>query len=206
MLSVDVTRSLKHVYSATGMVNEVTCPAGTYLACDGSGDPATDLFASAIERLHAVAYTAKFQLKENAGINFKVPKLECIWLMEDPDWTARENWRWQLLLRVPPELTQKVLKESCRTLSIRKNLDASDITRVSRGREVALHILHVGPYETLGQSYSTIMEYASQHQYRQTGPYHEIYLSDPRRIVPARLKTIVRVPVAAKKTDTVKER
>jgi hypothetical protein len=59
----------------------------------------------------------------------------------------------------------------------------------------ALQTLHVGPYHTVSRSYALLQAHAAENGLRCVVPGHEVYLSDPRRAAPEKLKTIVRMPV-----------
>jgi hypothetical protein len=192
--SIDFAKALKDLYTATSKVKEVTAEAGTFFAVEEQGAPGGEAFGHAIQRLFSTAYTVKFALKEQGTVDFKVGKLECLYL-SDPAETVMSQWRWRMLLRVADAVTAKDLAQAKKMLREKKGLDAAAVKRIRWKEGRAVQVLHVGPYDQVGQTYRQLQAYAEQHALVPKGPAHEIYLSDPRRVAPEKLKTIVRLPV-----------
>jgi hypothetical protein len=200
----DFSKSHKELYTATPKVVEINVGSGTYLAVDGQGRPGGEAFQAAIQALYGTAYTIKFTCKLGGEFDFKVGKLECLYLSE-PCKTPMDKWKWRFLLRVPDEVKAKHLAAARKTLKERKGADTERVKRIRYKEGRALQVLHVGPYDEVGATYELIGAYAREHRLSVQCPGHEIYISDPRRVAPARLKTIVRLPVqAAKRTRTRK--
>jgi hypothetical protein len=196
MEAVDFTRLHKDLYRASKVVQEVTAERGVFLAVDGQGAPGEDAFRNAIERLYTVAYTLRHQLRGAEGGDFKVPRLECLWTFDDPQRTAPDEWRWRLLLRVPATVTSAHLKAARSAVAARKGLDARDVRRIAWREGRGLQRLHVGPYDAVAGVYRVLEKEADRLGYRVRGPVHEVYLNDPQRVPPEKLRTIVRLPVA----------
>ena len=190
----DFSKSLKHLYTAKQPVQEVDVDAGTFLAVEGQGAPGGEAFQKAVEGLYGVAYTVKFTLKLAGVLDFKVCNLEGLYLSE-PCKTPRDEWRWRLQIRVPDAVTAEHLKQARKTLIERKGLDTTAVKRIQVKAGRALQMLHVGPYDQVGPAYAQLDAYARENGLRTQGPAHEIYISDPRRAAPEKLKTIVRLPV-----------
>ncbi len=111
----------------------------------------------------------------------------------DPKETRRNEWRWRLLVRSPDQLSAPDLRPIRKSLVEKKHLDTSSIKRITWTEGLALQMLHVGPYDTIGAAYEELMASAREHGLECAGAGHEIYLNDPRRVAPARIKTIVRM-------------
>jgi hypothetical protein len=193
--TIDLSRTHKELYSAKRSVKKVKAAKAVFLAVDGQGPPGGDRFQRAIQGLYGMAYTIKFTLKAAGRDDYTVSKLECLHRVDDPARTPKEEWKWRLMVRVPESVTPADLADARRNLKERKGLDASDVQRLVWAEGVAVQTLHVGPYDQVGQSYARLEAFARENGLATTPPGHEIYISDPRRVAPERLKTIVRLPV-----------
>jgi len=189
-------KDLKPLYTARQNVQEVTSDRGVYLYVDGQGEPGGDDFNAAMQAIYSVAYTVKFTLKQANVLDFKVPPPETQWLVENPKTTPMSAWRWRVLLRVPNDVTAAHLRDACRTLKAKKRTDASCVRRKSWRQGRSLQVLHVGPYEEVETAYNTLLAHAAAIGAKPRGQCSEVYLNDPRRTAPEKLKTIVRIPIS----------
>ena len=173
-----------------------------FLAIDGMGDPETSQdFQDAVAALYGVAYTAKFSMKAappKGYFEFVVPPLEALWWMDsgpfDPH--AKDKWQWRMLVMQPDFVTGRVVDQAIGTLKDKKPTPDLDKLRYEPLNEgISLQTLHIGPYNEVGKTIEKLLTFADENGYRLTGKHHEIYLSDPRRAAPEKLKTIVREPV-----------
>ncbi len=191
---VDFRKLYPDLYRETRSVAEVRAAKGTFLAVEGVGAPGGDDYQQAIQALYALAYTTKFTLKK-AGIgDFAVPALECLY-MDDPATKPKDEWCWRLQLRIPDEVTATTLADVRRALKEKKGIDTSRVKRISWAEGRALQMLHVGPYDKVGDAYQRLMADAASRGLRFAGAGHEIYLNDPGRVAPEKIKTIIRVAV-----------
>jgi hypothetical protein len=150
--------------------------------------------------LYAAAYTIKFASKA-AGKDFKVSSLEAqVWVddrypcFQD---SPRTEWHWNLLIRVPSFVTGRDLAKAVAAKGEKAPGIAS--VRVETLKEGAsVQMLHVGPYADEPATIQAMIEFAATQGLEPHGHHHEIYLSDPRRVPPERLRTILRIPVHAK--------
>lgn len=194
----DIKRALKHLYApkADAFV-EVDVPEQAYLMVDGYGDPNTSTaYAEAIELLYGLSYGCRFTAKDLLGRVHTVGPLEALWWAEDPaDFVARrkEAWSWTAMIAQPEWITQQIVDEAL----LRKPIAASDRIRLAtltEGRSV--QILHVGSYDDEGPTLARLHdEYMPSNGLTFSGHHHEIYLSDARRVEPAKLRTVLRQPV-----------
>lgn len=191
---VDLGKTLKHLYAAKREVEEINVEQGTFLTVEGQGAPGGAAFQEAIQCLYGTAYTVKFTLKREGVLDFSVGKLECLYL-SDPGKTPKSEWRWRFLVRVPDAVTSAHVAQAQQALKERKGLDASAVKRIRWKEGRAVQVLHVGPYDQVGAAFGQLDAYARERGLAAQGPAHEIYISDPRRIAPENLKTIVRLPV-----------
>jgi len=194
METIDLKKLYRDLYRAKEVPEEVIASEGTFLAADGRGEPGGDSYQRTIEALYGVAYTMKFSLKGAGVLDFKVPHLECLWY-SDPNDTPLSEWEWRLLIRVPDRVSAAHLTDAQQRLHEKKGTDASVVRRLTWEEGRAIQVLHIGPYDRVTTSYGKVWEYAREHGLEVEGIGHEVYLSDPRRTAPEKLKTIVRMPV-----------
>ena len=198
MLKLDVKKTLAPLYTPTpGGVQEVEVAAQRYLMIDGCGDPATSAaYADAVAALFAVSYAIKFQVKRGPlAIDYGVMPLEGLWWAEDPLAFAsadRRAWQWTAMILQPACVTDTLVDEAIAETRRKKALPALDRLRselFTEGR--CAQILHVGPFATEAATIAQLHAYLDARGGRR-GKHHEIYLSDPRRVDPAKWKTLLR--------------
>ncbi len=196
METIDLKREHKELYTAKGEPEELAVSGGTFLAVEGVGEPGGEAYQAAIASLYGVAYTMKFALKAAGVLDFKIPNLECLWL-SDPTGTPPTEWEWRLSIRVPDRITAAQVAEAIRQVEAKKGIGASVVRRTDQEEGRAIQVLHVGPYDTVTDSYEKLRAYAQERGLEVEGTGVEVYLSDPRRTAPEKLKTIVRMPLAS---------
>ena len=171
-----------------------------YLAIEGAGSPGSDAFAAAIGALYGVAFTIKMTRKFAGKQDYAVCKLEAQWWSDSAEEFAsapKTSWRWRLMIRTPDFVAARDVHDAVDVLLERKKgAEVKDVTRVSITEGACVQVLHVGPYEDEPESIRQMQAFAASKGLRVSGRHHEIYLSDPRRVAPARLRTILRQPVS----------
>ncbi|MGY2129214.1 GyrI-like domain-containing protein [Blastococcus sp. SYSU DS0617] len=201
-MKVDLKKRIDAYTAPHGEFAVVDVPPLQYLMIDGHGDPnSSPAYQEAVTSIYPVAYQLKFASKQDLGRDYTVPPLEALWWAEDMSTftTARDKsrWDWTLLLLVPDWLGADDV-ERARTAAARGRAPAPDRVRLERlGEGLCVQTLHVGPYDAEGPVLHAMHhDVIPSRGLRMTGRHHEIYLSDPRRTDPARLRTILRQPVA----------
>jgi hypothetical protein len=202
MDKTDLKTERRDLYSPPrGRFVEVVVPAMSFLAVDGHGDPNTCTdYRHAVEALFAVSYAAKFLSKRELGRDYVVPPLEGLW--SATDWTAfergaKEEWSWTMMIR-QPEWVDAATLDRARDAARAKGLPALPHVRSESFEEgLCVQTLHVGSYDDEAPLLRTLhLDYLPRHGLRPTGRHHELYLNDPRRTPPAKLKVVLRQPVA----------
>jgi hypothetical protein len=200
MDKIDFKTELKHLYQpGPREFTFVDVPAMTFVMVDGRGDPNTvDSYRAAVEWLYGVSYAMKFASKD-LGQDYFVPPLEGLWWAGDPaDFIARNkmNWHWTMMIMVPHFITG-AMYDAAVEKTAEKLGDAPASLRLAgydEGR--SLQIMHLGSYDEEGPALEHLHEVEMPaRKLVHNGHHHEIYLSDPRRTAPAKLKTILRQPV-----------
>lgn len=200
--TVDLRRELRELYSATRSPALVDVPDLPFLMIDGHGDPnSTPAYAEAVAALYSVAYTVRFALKRgSAAVDAPVMPLEGLWWTADMATFSTEDksdWDWTMMIVLPGQATAEVVEEARTRTAEKKPLDTISRIRLERFTEgLSAQILHVGPYSAEGPTVEALHAFIAQQGYLLSGKHHEIYLGDPRRTSPGKLRTIVRQPVA----------
>ncbi len=200
--TVDLRRELRALYSATTTPAFVDVPDVPFLMVDGHGDPNTaPAYAEAVGALYAVAYTIRFALKRGAeALDAPVMPLEGLWWTPDMSTFSTEDksqWDWTMMIVVPEQVTPRIVEDARAAAAKKKGTAALGEVRFERFAEGrCAQLLHVGPYSAEGPTIAALHAFISGHGYVLSGKHHEIYLGDPRRAAPERLRTIVRQPVA----------
>jgi hypothetical protein len=173
-----------------------------YLAIAGQGAPGGPRFTACIGALYGAAFTIKMTRKFAGKGDYAVCKLEGQWFFDgQPDTTSKEAWKWELMIRTPDFISQNDLKTAVATLLKRgKSREIEEVTLETIAEGVCVQMLHVGPYEKECETIALMRTFAQANGLKLSGPHHEIYLSDPRRVPPDRLKTILRQPTVKQKS------
>ncbi|MDT0266886.1 GyrI-like domain-containing protein [Streptomyces sp. DSM 44915] len=202
MTRYDIKRELKWVYAPRNRDWElVEVPAQRFIAVDGAGDPNTsDDYARAVEALYTVAYAIKFTSKRALERDFVVGPLEGLWWSDRYEAftsRAKDEWRWRMLISQPDWITEAAVEDAKRTTMAKKGLPAiPDVQLRTLEEGTSAQLLHVGSYDDEAPALARLHDaYLAAHRLRPTGHHHEVYLSDPRRTEPARLRTVLRQPV-----------
>jgi hypothetical protein len=148
-----------------------------------------------------MAFTIKMTRKFAGKQDYAVCKLEGQWWSDSaPCFTQlpKDQWQWKLLIRTPEFITRADLDQAVAVLLKRgKGADVKRVQLEPLTEGKCVQMLHVGPYDKEGDTVALMQAFAEKHQLQFHGRHHEIYLSDPRRVAPERLKTILRHPVKA---------
>ena len=102
MEKIDFKKTLKDLYAPRKKIQELEVGDGQFLSVEGKGLPGGPEFQSAVGKLYGTAYTMKFGMLHAEKLNFAVCSLEALYF-DDPSEVPMENWRWDLLIRVPDE-------------------------------------------------------------------------------------------------------
>jgi hypothetical protein len=207
------TVSLDSLYKPRrGTVEFVDVPEMAFLVVPGHGSPEGPEFAAALQALFAVSYAVHFLVKKALGEAPRVMPLEALWWVGDGDdqqalveavtrgegtmaETDRDRWRWQAMIMQPEPIDAAVVAEATRQARSKDlaALDRMALRPWAEGR--CAQLLHVGPYAAEAPSLRRLHDAIAAAGMRPRGRHHEVYLGDPRRSAPERLRTILRQPV-----------
>ena len=200
---IDLYKLHKDQYVAPKQPQLVEIEAARYLSIDGRGEPGGEEFTAKIGALYAMAYTVKMTRKFAGGQDYVICKLECQWWADDDrqDFAdaPKEQWSWKLLIRTPDFVQDGELAEAAEKLLAKgKEPEVRKVRLESLTEGLCVQMLHVGPYDQEHETISRMEAFAERQGLELCDRHHEIYLSDPRRVPPEQLKTILRYPVRKK--------
>ena len=204
MQKLDLVRELGDLYRPPAQQPVlVQVPQMAFLMIDGAGDPDTSpAYAQAVEALYAVSHAAKFAARRRPEpVDYKVPPLEGLWWSQDmaafPE-GHRDAWSWTMLIAQPPVVTATLVDQAVADAGRRRDLPVLGRLRFERFTEgLCAQIMHVGPYAAEGPTIEKLHAFIAERGYARRGRHHEIYLGDPRRTAPERLRTVIRQPVGS---------
>jgi hypothetical protein len=197
---IDLCKLHKDQYAAPKSPVLVTVDSAVYLAISGRGAPGGPEFTDKVGALYGVAFTTKMTHKFAGFQDYAVCKLEAQWWQDDPkaDFSTvpPDRWNWRLMIRTPPIVKKQEVQDAIAKLVEKGKAMYTDQVKLESVPEgLCVQMLHVGPYDQEFVTIEAMKAFAQKKGLALHGRHHEIYLSDPRRISPEKLKTILRVPV-----------
>jgi hypothetical protein len=203
MEKVDIKKKLKHLYDPSAKeISFVDVPQMNFAMIDGDGDPnKAKEYQEAIEALYSISYTIKFAVKKEQEIDYGVMPLEGLWWADDMSLftTNKDIWKWTAMIMQPDYVTRTLFDIALREVEKKKSLPALSRARFQSFNEgPSAQILYFGPYSAEGSTIEMIHKFIKEQGHTFDGllqKHHEIYLGDPRRTAPDKLKTVIRQPV-----------
>ena len=207
-MAFDFKKEYKEFYMPKNKPEIITVPKANYIAVRGKGDPneVGGAYQQAISVLYAVAYTLKMSYKTDHKIEgffeYVVPPLEGFWWQDGKDgidYTDKASFNWISVIRLPECITQKDFEWAVETATKKKKLDCSSAELMTIDEGLCIQIMHLGPFDDEPATIALMDEYLDKNGYvndiTNTRLHHEIYLSDARRVVPEKWKTVIRHPI-----------
>ncbi|MBI5016047.1 MAG: GyrI-like domain-containing protein [Deltaproteobacteria bacterium] len=197
---LDLMKLHKADYAATGSPRILDVAPARYLAVVGQGAPGGEEFGRKVGALYAVAFTTKMARKAE-GRDYGVGKLEGLWWCDEaPGWefahAPRDLWQWKLLIRTPDFVTDVDVATAAKALAARGKTEPVGGVRLETLAEgTCVQVLHTGPYDAETDTIRGMHAFAEAEGYAFHGRHHEIYVNDPSRTAPEKLRTILRHPV-----------
>lgn len=180
----------------------VQVPEMQFVMIDGEGSPGGEAYVHAVQWLYSVIYPIKFIAKKKLGKDFVAPPLEGLWWADDMNAYIegdRDAWKWRMMIATPDWATRDMFEEAVD--KAQKKLGARpDSLKLEKFEEgLCVQIMHVGSYADEAPTIARMhKEFIPENGLVENGHHHEIYLSDPRRVAPEKLKTVLRQPVRKK--------
>jgi len=206
MTKIDLKKELKHLYIPSAkQVEVVDVPQLQFVMIDGRIEPGetpetSRAFQDAMGALYGASYTLKFmsKLRPDNPIDYTVMALEGLWWSDSGefDFSKKDEWKWTMMMMQPDHITEEMYVEALRQTREKKDNPALCKLRFESFREgLCVQMMHIGPYAEEPRTIGKMMAFADENGYALRGKHHEIYLGDPRRAKPERLKTVLRHPI-----------
>lgn len=201
MAKVDLKKEWKHLYNPSAVeVSVVDVPPMNFLMVTGSGDPnASQEYLEAVEVLFTLSYALKFRVKRSTGTDYAVMPLEGLWWTDDLSQFSMSNkrlWKWVAMRMRPGYVVAETVAEALDELRKKRTYAALACVRFESHHEgLSAQIIHIGPYAAEEATIARLHRFIAESGYRPSGRHHEIYLSDPRRTAPEKLRMVFRQPV-----------
>ena len=207
-MAFDFKKECKELYRPASKPSIVTVPPMSYVAVRGKGDPNTEggEYQNALPLLYGIAYTVKMSKKGSRSIegyfDFVVPPLEGFWQMPDTetvDYGRKSDFRWISVLRLPDFVTKADFDWAVEAAAKKKKLDCSKAEFLAVDEGLCVQIMHLGSFddepEAVAKMDAFLRENGYENDLNDVRLHHEIYLSDPRRVVVEKRKTVIRHPI-----------
>ncbi len=207
-MAFDFKKEYKEFYMPKAKPMIVEIPRMNYIAVRGTGNPNQEdsQYKQSIELLYGVAYTLKMSHKTSHKIEgffeYVVPPLEGLWWQEDTvglDYSRKDDMHFISMIRLPDFVTEDDFEWALQEAANKKKRDFSKVEFFTYHEGLCVHCMHLGSYDDEPATIEAMESYAVSSGYQvdinESRLHHEIYLSDPRKCAPDRLKTVVRHPI-----------
>lgn len=207
-MAFDFKKEYKEFYLPKAKPELVTVPPMNYIAVRGKGDPNEEdgAYKQAIGLLYGIAYTIKMSKKGSHQIDgyfdFVVPPLEGFWQQSGSntiDYAHKENFEWISVIRLPDFVTKADFDWAVQEAAAKKKLDLSPVEFLTVDEGLCVQCMHIGPYDDEPATVAAMDAFVQANGYANdltdVRRHHEIYLSDVRKTVPEKLKTVIRHPI-----------
>ena len=205
----DFKKEYKEFYMQKQVPTVIIIPSMNYIAVNGTGNPNDENgeYKEAVGLLYAVAYTLKMSKKSGYGMegffDYVVPPLEGLWWQQDSDeridYSRKDDFNWISMIRIPDFVSPDDIEWVKQTASKKKGLDCTKVEFMNLDEGICVQIMHVGSYDSEPETVRLMDNYLEAEGYEkdinEMRRHHEIYLSDPRKADPSKMKTVIRHPV-----------
>lgn len=212
MKILDLKKQFKHLYQPSAKkIEAIQIPKLQFAMIDGAIEKGSEPgkspgFAEATQALYSLCYTLKFMLKKRKtnAVDYPVMALEGLWWVEDGffDITVKDNWFYTLMIMQPDIITREIF-EGAREQVRKKKGDSEMLNKVKLAyfeEGLCVQTMHIGPYATEPATIDRMKAFMAENGLKDSvgpigGKHHEIYISDPRKAAPDKMKTVLRHPV-----------
>jgi hypothetical protein len=208
IMAFDFKKEYRDLYQPKTKPSIIEVPRMRFLAVEGAGDPNEEngAYAHALNLLYGIAFTLKMSYKTDHAIEgffeYVVPPLEGFWWqpgVEGVDFEDKASFNWVSAIRVPEFVGDADFAWAIEIATTKKKLDFSPVQLVEIEEGLCVQCMHIGPYDDEPATVAAMHDFAAEQgfmpDFSDVRRHHEIYLSDPRRVDPAKLKTVVRHPI-----------
>lgn len=210
-MAFDFKKEYKEFYMPKKRPEIIDVPPMNYIAVRGNGDPNEEngAYKQAIGVLYAVAYTLKMSYKTDRRIegffDYVVPPLEGFWWQDGVkgiDYDKKDRFNWISVIRLPDFIKKDDFEWAVKTAAEKKKIDCSSAEFITVNEGLCAQIMHIGAFDSESESVELMDKYLEENGYENDISdkrlHHEIYLSDARKVVPEKWKTVIRHPIRKK--------
>lgn len=207
MQTFDFKKVFKDLYAPKQTPMRVFVPKMSFIAVQGEGNPndSGGAYQEALKVLYALSYAIKMDKgkKFQGYFDYVVPPLESLW-WGNGDFKDKDNFQWQAMIAQPDFMTQAIFEWACDEVFRKKNLDCNRASFISFEEGLCVQMLHIGAYDDEPKSLALIEDFITHSSLCSDiggikdgllRAHHEIYLNNPNKTTPQKLKTILRIPV-----------
>jgi hypothetical protein len=206
MKKLDLRKKYKALYIPSAKkISVIDVPEFLFVMIDGRMEKGkspgeSPAFQEAMQALYGAAYTLKFmsKLRKKNAVDYPVMAPEGLWWVEGGrfDITKPGNWRWRAMIMQPDHISAGMFAEALEKIRAKRPSPSVEKLRLERFHEgLSIQTMHLGPYAAEPATIERMNAFAAENGYALRGEHHEIYLGDPRRCAPEKLKTVLRHPV-----------
>ncbi|HOM02444.1 MAG TPA: GyrI-like domain-containing protein [Acetivibrio sp.] len=207
-MAFDFKKEFKKLYMPKTEPEIIDVPEMNFIAVRGKGDPNEEggAYKQAINILYAIAYTIRMSNKSGHNIDgffeYVVPPLEGLWWqegIEGVDYSQKDQFNWISVIRLPDFVTKEDFDWAKEEAARKKKIDCSLAEFLTVKEGLCVQVMHIGPFDDEPETVARMDEYLIKEGYEKDFSkerlHHEIYLSDPRKVEPAKYKTVIRHPI-----------
>lgn len=207
-MAFDFKKEYKEFYLPKNKPVIVDIPEMNFTAVRGKGDPNDESgeYQKALALLYGISFTIKMSKMGDHRIDgyfdYVVPPLEGLWQQKDADgidYSRKDKFEWISMIRLPDFVTKAEFEWAVREASAKKKTDFSKAEFFTYSEGLCVQCMHIGSYDNEPATIDLMNEYAQENGYAvdigDRRRHHEIYLSDPRKMAPEKLRTVIRLPI-----------
>ena len=207
-MAFDYKKEYKEFYMPPNKPVIAEIPKMNFIAVSGKGNPNEENgeYSAAMDSLYTIAYTLKMSYKGDYKIDgffeYVVPPLEGFWWQDNTgsiDCSKKENFRWISLIRLPDFITKADFNWAVEEATKKKKADFSNAEFFTYDEGLCVQCMHIGPYDDEPATIAAMNSFAKENGYiidiNENRFHHEVYLSDPRKTDPTKVKTVLRHPI-----------
>lgn len=200
MEKIDFKKKFKELYLPSNKdFVLVDVPEMQFVMIDGEGSPDGENYIQAVQWLFSVIYPIKFIAKKQMGKDFVAPPLEGLWWADDMDDYIsgnKDNWKWRMMIVTPDWVNQEMFEKAVTKAEKKLGKVPNSLRLENYNEGKSVQIMHIGAYSEEAPTLARLhKDFLPKNNLIPNGYHHEIYLNDPRRVVPEKLKTVLRQPV-----------
>ncbi len=200
---LNLKKQFPELYNPAKKPHITEIPEMTFFMVDGNGYPVyKPLYQESMQLLYGASFSLKMKIIKPTGKDYVIPPLEGLWWADDMSiftteyMERKEEWKWTSMIRIPDFVSEEQIKKGLTIFQKSKNPENFDKLRYEKYAEgTVVQVLHLGPFSEEGPVIERMHEFALAQGYILHEKHHEIYISDPRRTKPEKLRTVIRQPI-----------